>query len=181
VSQVNLLPKEILERQTTRRNTAIVALVGGLLLLGVVGLSADGGQVLIARREAQALADSAAHAGAAYIVVQGHPPYWDDASHAAFTRINDERVVRRCVTAEILHSAFRRYGIRSDVAPPGTTGRALTGPRCVFAAVRLLTPPAIKGSPRDGSSAAVRHGRQALVGISSTCTRRTRDKSALRL
>ena len=38
MSQVNLLPKEILERQTTRRNTAIVALVGGLLLLGVVGL-----------------------------------------------------------------------------------------------------------------------------------------------
>ena len=37
------------------------------MLLGVVGLSADGGQVLIARREAQALADSAAHAGAAEI------------------------------------------------------------------------------------------------------------------
>lgn len=38
MSQVNLLPKDILERQKTRRNTALVALVGGLLLLGVVGL-----------------------------------------------------------------------------------------------------------------------------------------------
>lgn len=38
MSQVNLLPKEILERQTIRRNTAVVALVGAFLLLGVVGL-----------------------------------------------------------------------------------------------------------------------------------------------
>lgn len=38
MSQVNLLPKEILERQTIRRNTALVALVGAFLLLGVVGL-----------------------------------------------------------------------------------------------------------------------------------------------
>jgi Tfp pilus assembly protein PilN len=38
VSQVNLLPKEILERQTIRRNTAVIVLVGAFLLLGVVGL-----------------------------------------------------------------------------------------------------------------------------------------------
>jgi Fimbrial assembly protein (PilN). len=38
VSQVNLLPREILERQKIRRNTALIALVGAFVLLGVVGL-----------------------------------------------------------------------------------------------------------------------------------------------
>ena len=43
--------------------------------------------------------DYAAHVGAAYIVVQGHPPYWDDASHAAFTRIVDFCRAQRCAFA----------------------------------------------------------------------------------
>ena len=38
MSQVNLLPREILERQKIRRNTALIALVGAFVLLGVVGL-----------------------------------------------------------------------------------------------------------------------------------------------
>lgn len=38
----------------------------------------------------------AAHAAAAYIVVQGHPPYWDEASHAAFVRIVDFCLKQGC-------------------------------------------------------------------------------------
>ena len=36
MSQVNLLPQEILERQKTRRTTALVAFAGVLVLLGIV-------------------------------------------------------------------------------------------------------------------------------------------------
>ncbi|MEO7413881.1 MAG: hypothetical protein ABIZ81_11035 [Opitutaceae bacterium] len=37
-----------------------------------------------------------ARTGAAYIVVQGHPPYWDAASHEAFGRIVDYCLAQGC-------------------------------------------------------------------------------------
>ncbi len=41
----------------------------------------------------------AAHAGAEYIVVQGHPPYWSDASHDAFVRVVEYCRARGCTFA----------------------------------------------------------------------------------
>ena len=47
--------------------TTLFAVVLLPALLGLMGLVADGGQILVARREVQGLAESAAHAGAAQL------------------------------------------------------------------------------------------------------------------
>jgi Flp pilus assembly protein TadG len=47
--------------------TTLFAVVLLPVLLGLTGLVADGGQVLVARREVQGLAESTAHAGAAQL------------------------------------------------------------------------------------------------------------------
>jgi Flp pilus assembly protein TadG len=47
--------------------TTLFAVVLLPVLLGLTGLVADGGEVLVARREVQGLAESAAHAGAAQL------------------------------------------------------------------------------------------------------------------
>jgi Flp pilus assembly protein TadG len=56
--------------------TTLFAVVLLPVLLGLTGLVADGGQVLIARRQVQGLAEGAAHAGAAELDVgaaRAHP------------------------------------------------------------------------------------------------------------
>jgi len=47
--------------------TTLFAVVLLPVLLGLIGLVADGGEVLVARRQVQGLAESAAHAGAAQL------------------------------------------------------------------------------------------------------------------
>jgi Flp pilus assembly protein TadG len=47
--------------------TTLFAVVLLPVLLGLTGLVADGGEILVARREVQGLAESAAHAGAAQL------------------------------------------------------------------------------------------------------------------
>jgi Flp pilus assembly protein TadG len=47
--------------------TTLFAVVLLPVLLGLTGLVADGGEILVARREVQGLAKSAAHAGAAQL------------------------------------------------------------------------------------------------------------------
>ncbi|MEO7598206.1 MAG: DUF2334 domain-containing protein [Opitutus sp.] len=41
----------------------------------------------------------AARSDSAYIVVQGHPPYWDEASHEAFVRVVDYCLAQGCTFA----------------------------------------------------------------------------------
>ncbi|MEO7698759.1 MAG: DUF2334 domain-containing protein [Opitutus sp.] len=41
----------------------------------------------------------AAHSDAAYIVVQGHPPYWDESSQNAFVRVVDYCLAQGCTFA----------------------------------------------------------------------------------
>lgn len=55
-----------------------------------------------------------------------------------FRSINDERVVRRCATGELLHSAFRRYGTRVEVVIATPAAPDMTAPRAVLVAIRLL-------------------------------------------